>query len=346
MMDTTTEPDLEIPAVSLVKETQERFGIGQHFARAYLRYWQVSREQSYAELSEILSAPDPYPMWFEFAMSSNGRGQGFASFLEPHLGDNRGRYLDVGCGFGGCLRSFADLGYAVSGVEIDRDRIALSKANALDGDLGDCVFEMNILEDEKAIEKLGTFDLITCMDVIEHVLHVPLALKKMSELLNPGGVLALEIPNKDSLGFVNSDGHFNLFGITQLDRATSIRYHERFFDFEYDVGYYHPSEYYISELAKHKLSAGYLPYPLQPPHPMRNNGMLALNLARGYAGYMGRKSWKLPLSVNGKLHAALARFGLKYMSDNAKRLFGAMKPEDFQRKYLTNFWMLLARKDG
>jgi 2-polyprenyl-3-methyl-5-hydroxy-6-metoxy-1,4-benzoquinol methylase len=344
MSVTDQPPDLGTPLPALVSETQERFAVGEHFARAYLRYWQTSRLKSYAALSEILEAPDPYPMWFEFAMSTNGRGRDFAAFLEPHLEGLKGRYLDVGCGFGGCLRAFADQGFDVSGVEIDQDRIVLSKANARDGDLGDCVFEKNILVDQDPTKELGKFDLITCMDVIEHVLDVPLTLRRMSDMLNPGGMLALEIPNKDSLGFVNSDGHFNLFGITQLDRATSIRYHERLFQFDYDVGYYHPSDYYIDELAKNGLEATYLPYPLHAPHPLKHNPLLALNLFKGYASYMAGKSWKLPLSVNLKLHGAMTRFGLGYLRDNTKRHLKSMKAEDFQRKYLTNFWMLLARK--
>ena len=81
-------------------------------------------------------------------------------------------------------------------------------------------------------------------------LDVPKALQNIVCLLRPGGMLALEIPNKDSLFFVASDGHFNLFGITLLPRPEAIEYHRKFFPFEYDVGYYHPLDFYETELKR------------------------------------------------------------------------------------------------
>src|SRR5688572_30021638 len=138
-------------AAALVRATQERFGVGPHFARAYLEYWQRTRGRSYAALEEIMASAPPEPMWFEYAMSTNFRAQSLVQHLANHLQLERGRYLDVGCGFGGCLRAFAERGMEVAGIEIDPPRLALSRANAQDGGLGDCVQSLDVLSEDVAM---------------------------------------------------------------------------------------------------------------------------------------------------------------------------------------------------
>lgn len=335
-----------VAAVSptLIAEVAARFGIGEHYARAYLEYWQRARGRTYDNLDAILQCEDPYPMWFEFAVSSNGRADQFRDFLQPLVGDLRGRYLDVGCGFGGYLRAFADRGMQVTGVEIDDDRVDLSRANARDGDLGDCVHKLDILAAD-ALDRLGTFDLITCIDVIEHVLDVPLALRRMSDLLRPGGTLCLEIPNKDSIDFVGADGHFKLFGITQLDRPSAVDYHRRFFTFPYDVGDYHPAEYYVEQLAHLGVQASYATYPIHPARAMHETGQLLRGLAGRYRDYRAGARRKLPFALRAKVNGALVRY-LAELGVNRARARREPAQSRFRARYLTNFWLLIARKPG
>lgn len=333
----------EAVAEPLVAETAQHYGVGPHYARAYLEYWQRARQRSYGSLAEIRACEPPYPMWFDFAMSTNQRAGQFRDFLRPFLGAvHGGRYLDVGCGFGGYLRAFAELGMTPTGIEIDPDRVALSRANARDGELGDCVRQLDVLADGAA-QSLGRFRLITCIDVIEHVLDVPLALRRMSELLEPGGVLCLEIPNRDSIDFVGSDGHFNLFGITQLQRPSAQRYHGRFFGFEYDVGHYFPARYYVDRLAEHGVDARYVTYPIHPPRQGGETPRELAKLAVRWLRFLGGPAWKLPAGLNVRVHAALLRYGAGLLGRGAAALAGSAR-RPFQARYLTNFWCLLGRK--
>lgn len=336
---------LALPAVAeaLVQETVRHYGVGPHYARAYLEYWQRARQRSYRELAEIRNSAAPYPMWFDFAMSTNQRAAQFRDFLAPRLGQVAGgRHLDVGCGFGGYLRAFAELGMEPVGIEIDPDRVELSRANARDGELGDCVHRLDVLADA-APARLGRFRLITCIDVIEHVLDVPLALRRMSELLEPGGVLCLEIPNRDSIQFVGSDGHFNLFGITQLQRPAAQRYHGRFFGFEYDVGHYFPARYYTEQLAEQGVIADYVDYPIHPPRPLAETPRQLAGLLRRWLRFLGGPAWRLPVGLNLRLHAALLRYGAGLLGRRTAAWAGR-SPRPFQDRYLTNFWCLLGRK--
>ncbi len=237
---------------ALYKEVQTRYGVGPRYAQAYLALWLEGREpQATLTLQDILNTPPPTPMWFDYAMSTNWRGQAVADLLATRIPTSARRYLDVGSGFGGFLVAFAKRGLEVCGIEIDPQRIELANANCLDFNLSDCIFPISILETDLKV-RLGTFDVITCIDVIEHVLDVPKAIANMVELLNPEGILFLEIPNKHSLYFVARDGHFELFGITLLPRPAAIEYHRSFFDFTYDVGDYFPQEYYRDEFARHE----------------------------------------------------------------------------------------------
>ena len=173
---------------ALVEEVRQRYGVGPHYAAAYLEYWSSTRSVQPGSIEEILASPPPEPMWFDFAMSTNYRGRELRDFLKPHIPAGAKRYFDVGCGFGGYLAAFAEAGMDVCGVEIDPIRVELSRANCRDHGLADCVFDMSILE-EGLPERLGRFDVISCGDVIEHVLDVEGALRNIAELLAPGGIL-------------------------------------------------------------------------------------------------------------------------------------------------------------
>lgn len=327
----------------LIDEARGKYGVGPCYAQAYLEYWQQTRNRSFAKLDEILAVPPPDPMWFEYAMSSRARGREFYQFVKPRLLGHERRYLDVGCGFGGCLAAFAENGMEVCGVEIDPQRVELSRATCRDIQLNEVVHNTSIQEENLA-SRIGTFDVITCLDVIEHVLDVPESLARMYELLNPGGLLILEIPNKDAVSFVCSDGHFNLFGITQLDREPSIAYHKRFFSFEYDVGYYFPLDYYDSLLSGKGMWCQTMASPFHELRCPDSLPRLGKMLARAYAKYLLRTARHLPPSLNAQLNFRLGRYMASLAYNAAKRRLGRLESSLYEKRFLTDFWVLLARK--
>lgn len=103
-------------------------------------------------------------------------------------------YLDVGCGDGRFLRVMERSGISrgrLYGLELDR-RIADRLRGA--GYQVDCArVEASSLVAE------GSIDLITMFHVIEHVDRPVATVAKLAGWLAPGGVLALETPNRDSL---------------------------------------------------------------------------------------------------------------------------------------------------
>jgi 2-polyprenyl-3-methyl-5-hydroxy-6-metoxy-1,4-benzoquinol methylase len=104
----------------------------------------------------------------------------------------RGRLLDVGCGSGAFLLRAQDMGWDVVGCEPDREAVQTCRSQGLSVFCGDA-FDGQ-LED-------GSFDVVTMSHVIEHVRNPASLLRRGFDLLRPGGVLWLALPNPESIGF-------------------------------------------------------------------------------------------------------------------------------------------------
>jgi 2-polyprenyl-6-hydroxyphenyl methylase/3-demethylubiquinone-9 3-methyltransferase len=97
--------------------------------------------------------------------------------------------LDVGCGAGLLAEPLARLGATVTGIDAAPEVIAVAREHAagqglqIDYRVGD-------------VQQLaGTFDLVTSMEVIEHVANPGAFLKALAARLAPGGLLILSTPN-------------------------------------------------------------------------------------------------------------------------------------------------------
>ena len=102
------------------------------------------------------------------------------------------RVLDVGCGVGRWSRLLASRGASVTGVDLSPTMIAEAKRRAaVSGLTGRCRF---IVQDSAALEVAGTFDLIVCVTMLQHILDVGAlrsALQRMARHLAPGGRLVI-----------------------------------------------------------------------------------------------------------------------------------------------------------
>jgi SAM-dependent methyltransferase len=99
----------------------------------------------------------------------------------------RGDLIDIGCGTGHFLTLARKAGFAVKGIEPHREAAEHCRQKyGLDvflGTMEDCRF------------KPESFDAVTLWDVWEHVYDPIAFMDRCLELLSPGGILALAIPN-------------------------------------------------------------------------------------------------------------------------------------------------------
>ena len=106
------------------------------------------------------------------------------------LRQSRPVLLDVGCGLGMFLRLARDKGFKVFGIEPNAEAV---DRMAIDHSL---VAYNTLLEDYSESE---TFDVVTMWDLFEHLSQPKDAIKKVHSILNPRGLIVLEIPIRDSL---------------------------------------------------------------------------------------------------------------------------------------------------
>jgi methionine biosynthesis protein MetW len=109
-----------------------------------------------------------------------------ASLLVPPGAD----VLDVGCGSGRAATRLLRSGCSVVGVEYDKERVAAAEDAGIEVILTD-------LEQDDALEPLADrqFDVVLCLDVLEHLRDPAPVLRRASELLKPTGVVIISIPN-------------------------------------------------------------------------------------------------------------------------------------------------------
>lgn len=101
--------------------------------------------------------------------------------------------LDVGCGAGLLAEPLARMGAAVTGVDAAAENIAVAKDHAAGQGLS---------IDYRACEVAairGEFDLITAMEVIEHVTDPAAFIAALAARLAPGGLMILSTPNRTAL---------------------------------------------------------------------------------------------------------------------------------------------------
>lgn len=101
----------------------------------------------------------------------------------------KGRLLDVGCGSGSMLKIAKDLGWDVTGLEIDPNAVKAAKQQGL-----------NVIEGSfnHLAQFTESFDCVICSHVLEHVYEPTILIDLLTKKVKPQGVLLLSLPNSKS----------------------------------------------------------------------------------------------------------------------------------------------------
>ena len=99
--------------------------------------------------------------------------------------------LDVGCGAGLLCEPLARLGAEVTGIDAAPENVMAAAAHAEGAGL-----DIRYIAGEIGALDLGTFDLVTSMEVLEHVADKPAFVAALAARLAPGGLMVLSTPNR------------------------------------------------------------------------------------------------------------------------------------------------------
>jgi 2-polyprenyl-6-hydroxyphenyl methylase / 3-demethylubiquinone-9 3-methyltransferase len=109
------------------------------------------------------------------------------------LDPSRTPLLDVGCGGGLISEEFARMGFGVSGIDASAGSIDTARAHAYEQGYA---IDYTVGSAESLPYADGSFGVVSCCDVIEHVSDVDRVLAEVSRVLRSDGVFVYDTPNR------------------------------------------------------------------------------------------------------------------------------------------------------
>ena len=111
------------------------------------------------------------------------------------------RVLDVGCGGGILADSMARRGAEVLGIDLATKALKVAQLHAIEAETQGVSYR-EISAEALAIEQPRSFDVVTCMEMLEHVPDPSLIVKACAELVKPGGWVIFSTINRNAKAFL------------------------------------------------------------------------------------------------------------------------------------------------
>jgi 2-polyprenyl-6-hydroxyphenyl methylase/3-demethylubiquinone-9 3-methyltransferase len=108
--------------------------------------------------------------------------------------------LDVGCGGGILSESLAREGARTLGIDLAPAALQVARLHALEGGLK--IEYREVAAEALAIERPAAFDVVTCMEMLEHVPEPSRSLAALGALVRPGGAVFVSTINRNLRAFL------------------------------------------------------------------------------------------------------------------------------------------------
>mgnify|MGYP000045588731 FL=1 len=110
------------------------------------------------------------------------------------------RILDVGCGGGILSEGLALRGADVTGIDLAEANLVTARQHAEENELN--INYQNIAVEELAAEHPGSFDIITCLEMLEHVPDPASIVQACATLVKPGGHIFFSTINRNPKSYL------------------------------------------------------------------------------------------------------------------------------------------------
>ena len=104
------------------------------------------------------------------------------------------RALDVGCGGGILTEALAERGAAVTGIDMGEAPLAVARLHA--EERGSSIRYLKTTAEALAVEEAERYDLVTCLETLEHVPSPASLVAACARLVKPGGTVVLSTINR------------------------------------------------------------------------------------------------------------------------------------------------------
>lgn len=129
------------------------------------------------------------------------------------------RALDVGCGGGILAESMAKEGAIVTGLDMGKEPLEVARLHALETGT-QLTYIQSTIEDH-AIENAETYDVVTCMEMLEHVPDPLSVIRSCAALVKPGGHVFFSTLNRNIKSYL-----FAIVGAEKLLKIVPEGTHE------------------------------------------------------------------------------------------------------------------------
>jgi 2-polyprenyl-6-hydroxyphenyl methylase/3-demethylubiquinone-9 3-methyltransferase len=110
------------------------------------------------------------------------------------------RVLDVGCGGGILSDSMARKGANVTGIDLSTKALRVASLHALEAETPNLQFR-EVSVESLADEQPASFDVVTCMEMLEHVPDPTSVVRACARLVKPGGWVFFSTINRNAKAF-------------------------------------------------------------------------------------------------------------------------------------------------
>ena len=118
-----------------------------------------------------------------------------ANYIDERSPVAQQKVIDVGCGGGILAESLAQRGAFVTGIDMGEAPLSVARLHALE--IGVSLNYEKITAEEKAQQCAGEFDVVTCMEMLEHVPDPASVVKACADLVKPGGDVYFSTINRN-----------------------------------------------------------------------------------------------------------------------------------------------------